>query len=49
MAKGNTLQTMLDRAKAGGETPATTTPPVAPAQALTPVKGSAGRAARGPS
>ena len=31
MAKGNTLQAMLDRAKAGGETPATTTPIAPPA------------------
>ena len=30
MAKGNTLQAMLDRAKVGGDTPATPTPIVAP-------------------
>ena len=30
MAKGNTLQAMLDRAKVGGDTPATSTPIVAP-------------------
>ena len=30
MAKGNTLQAMLDRAKAGGDTPATPAPTVAP-------------------
>ena len=38
MAKGNTLQAMLDRAKVGGDTPATpasilTPPPTKPAQA----------------
>jgi hypothetical protein len=30
MAKGNTLQAMLDRAKAGGDAPATPAPSVAP-------------------
>lgn len=30
MAKGNTLQAMLDRAKAGGDVPATPAPSVAP-------------------
>lgn len=30
MAKGNTLQAMLDRAKAGGDTSATPVPTVAP-------------------
>jgi len=30
MAKGNTLQAMLDRAKVGGDTPATSTPITAP-------------------
>lgn len=30
MAKGNTLQAMLDRAKVGGDTPATPAPIVAP-------------------
>lgn len=30
MAKGNTLQAMLDRAKVGGDTPATPTPIVPP-------------------
>jgi len=30
MAKGNTLQAMLDRAKVGGDTPATVAPIVAP-------------------
>lgn len=30
MAKGNTLQAMLDRAKTGGDTPANPTPIVAP-------------------
>jgi hypothetical protein len=30
MAKGNTLQAMLDRAKAGNDAPATSAPPVAP-------------------
>lgn len=30
MAKGNTLQAMLDRAKAGGDAPATRAPSVAP-------------------
>jgi hypothetical protein len=30
MAKGNTLQAMLDRAKTGGDTPAPPTPIVAP-------------------
>ncbi len=29
MAKGNTLQAMLDRAKAGGDAPATPAPSVA--------------------
>ncbi|WP_206378575.1 ribbon-helix-helix domain-containing protein [Sphingomonas paucimobilis] len=33
MAKGNTLQAMLDRAKAGGDTPATPAPTVAPTPA----------------
>lgn len=33
MAKGNTLQAMLDRAKVGGDTPATLIPIVAPTPA----------------
>jgi hypothetical protein len=33
MAKGNTLQAMLDRAKAGGDTPTTPAPIVAPTPA----------------
>ena len=40
MAKGNTLQAMLDRAKAGGETPATIIPIAPPAS--TPVKAAPG-------
>lgn len=33
MAKGNTLQAMLDRAKAGGDAPATPAPSAPPASA----------------
>jgi len=33
VAKGNTLQAMLDRAKAGGDAPATLAPSVAPTPA----------------
>ena len=41
MAKGNTLQAMLDRAKVGGDTPATPTPIVAPTSL--PSRSQAGR------
>jgi hypothetical protein len=42
MAKGNTLQAMLDRAKVGGETPATPAPIVAPTPARPPQAGRQG-------
>ena len=42
MAKGNTLQAMLDRAKAGGDAPATPAPSVAPPPAKPPQAGRQG-------